>query len=136
MLVRDIMTQDVDIVDETEPLATVAAIMRDEDIGAVPVRSGETLFGVVTDRDIVVRALAGAQSLDNLVARDAMSDKVLYCREDWPTEAAAENMAQNQIRRLPVVDGEKRLVGIVSLGDVARGADGIAAGAALEAMSQ
>ena len=136
MLVRDIMTKNVDIIEETEPLTAIAQVMRDEEIGAVPIRNGDKLVGMVTDRDIVVRALARGQSVDNLLARDAMSDSVLYCREDWLAEDAAENMAKNRIRRLPVVDDEKNLVGIVSLGDVTRGTDSITTGEALEEISQ
>jgi CBS domain-containing protein len=123
MLVRDIMTKNVDVIEDTQPLTAIAQVMRDEDIGAVPVRNGDKLVGMVTDRDIVVRAIARGQSVDNLLARDAMSDRILYCREDWSADEAAENMAQNRIRRLPVVDDEKNLVGIVSLGDVTKGAD-------------
>lgn len=135
MFVRDIMTKNVDIIEETASLASVAQKMRDEDIGAVPIRNGDKLVGMVTDRDIVIRALASGQSADNLLARDAMTEKVLYCREDWSAEEAAENMAKNRIRRLPVVDGDKQLIGIVSLGDVTRAVDSAATGAALEQIS-
>ena len=135
MQVRDIMTKNVDIIEETEPLTSVAKKMRDEDIGAVPVRNGDKLVGMVTNRDIVIRALASGQSMDNLLARDAMTEKVLYCQEDWSAEEVAKNMAENRIRRLPVVDGDKQLVGIVSLGDVTRAVDIDATGAALEQIS-
>ena len=93
------------------------------DIGSLPVADGDRLVGFVTDRDIVVRALADSGG-PNSPVRDAMSERVLYCFEDESVESVAENMGRNQVRRLPVLTREKRLCGIVALGDIAnKGAD-------------
>lgn len=136
MNVGDIMTREVDLIDESELLVNVARMMRDEDIGSIPVRRGDKLVGIVTDRDIVIRALADERSFDELAAKDAMTDTVLYCFEEWSVEEAAANMAQNRIRRLPVVNSNRELVGILSLGDICRAVDIAAAGAALGEISK
>lgn len=130
MNVKNLMTKDVDLIEETEPLVNVARMMRDDDIGSVPVRNGDRLVGMVTDRDIVTRVLANGKNTQDMCARDAMTDRVLYCREDWSAEEAAANMAKNRIRRLPVLDENKQLVGIVSLGDISKTIDFSATGAA------
>lgn len=130
MNVKSLMTKDVELIEETEPLVNVARMMRDDDIGSVPVRNGDRLVGMVTDRDIVTRALADGKKAGELCAKDAMTDRVLYCREDWSAEEAAANMAKNRVRRLPVLDENKRLVGIISLGDISQTVDFSATGAA------
>ena len=135
MNVSDIMTREVDLIEEAEPLVNVARIMRDDDIGSIPVRDGDKLVGIITDRDIVVRALAAGKGLDGLTVKDAMTTTVLYCFEEWSVEEAAANMAQNRIRRLPVVNSSHELVGILSLGDICRAVDLSAAGAALGEIS-
>ena len=130
MNVKSLMTKDVDLIEETEPLVNVARMMRDDDIGSVPVRNGDRLVGMVTDRDIVTRVLADGKNVTDLCAKDAMTDRVLYCRENWSAEEAAANMAENRVRRLPVLDENKQLVGIVSLGDISKTVDLSATGAA------
>ena len=90
---------------------------------------------MVTDRDIVVRIVAGGQDVRTATAREAMSPKILYCFDDETVEAVLENMGDNQIRRLPVVNREKRLVGVVSLGDLSKAAKR-KAGEALKEISQ
>jgi CBS domain-containing protein len=109
--------------------------MRDEDIGSLPVVENERLVGMVTDRDIVVRAVAEGQDVRTATAREAMSPRILYCFDDQTVEEVLENMGEQQIRRLPVVDRDKRLVGVVSLGDLARSAKK-KAGDALKEISQ
>jgi CBS domain-containing protein len=93
--------------------------MRDEDIGVVPVTENDRMIGMVTDRDIVVRCVASG-SLDGATARTAMSPRVLYCYEDQSVNEILANMAEQQVRRMPVVSREKRLVGVVSLGDLSQ----------------
>lgn len=135
MQIRQIMTQKVSVVRPSADIEEVARTMRDEDIGSVPVVENERLIGMVTDRDIVVRILAGDQGSGSVTARDAMSPNVMYCFADQPVEEVLANMGDMQIRRLPVVDRDKRLVGVVSLGDLSKAA-AIEAGGALERISR
>lgn len=136
MKVKDVMTANVDVIDPAAKIAEASRRMRDEDIGALPVGEKDKLVGMVTDRDIVVRAVAEGKDPEKTTVREAMSDQVLYCFEDQSTEEVAANMGENQVRRLPVVNRDKRLVGIVSLGDLSsRGATG-EAGSALGEISE
>ncbi|MPZ09146.1 MAG: CBS domain-containing protein [Kiloniellaceae bacterium] len=136
MKIKDVMTREVDVVDPATMLAEVSRRMRDEDIGVLPVGEGDSLVGVITDRDIVVRAIAEGKDPTETAVREAMSEKVLYCFEDQSTVEIAANMSEKQIRRLPVVNRDKRLVGIVSLGDLATGGANREAGAALGEISK
>jgi CBS domain-containing protein len=110
--------------------------MRDADIGSTPVVDEDRLIGMVTDRDIVVRVVAGGGDPGTSTARDAMSPGILYCYADDSIEAVLENMGDQQIRRLPVVNRDKRLVGVVSLGDLSLTGKRRAAGEALQEISQ
>ena len=116
------MTPSPVTVDPQATLQEVATLMLEQDIGAVLVMDGDRPSGIITDRDIVIRALADGRDL-NTPVREAMTDRVLYCFEDDSIEDVAANMAQNQVRRLPVLNRDKRLVGIVALGDLATEAD-------------
>ena len=136
MQVKDVMTEEVDLIDPHMSLAEAARLMRDDDVGALPVGENDRLVGMVTDRDIVVRCVADGKDVTKTGVGEAMSIEVLYCYEDQPVEEIAANMGQNQVRRLPVLNRQKRLVGIVSLGDLATGGDGRAAGEALERISE
>jgi CBS domain-containing protein len=93
--------------------------MRDEDIGAIPIGENDKLIGMVTDRDITIKGLAYGRDVDSLTARDVMSGPILYCRADEDIDDAVRLMETHQVRRLPVIDENKRMVGILSLGDVA-----------------
>jgi CBS domain-containing protein len=135
MQIRDVMTSQVSVVKPEAALSEVARKMRDEDIGAVPVADADKLIGMVTDRDIVTRALAETSDVSRIRARDVMSPKVLYCMEDEAVVDVLENMREQQIRRLPVVNREKRLVGVVSLGDLSQ-AETHRAGDALAGISK
>jgi len=120
MQVKDIMTPDVKCADPETTLQEVAAKMRDLDVGAIPVCGhDDRLQGIVTDRDIIVRVVAEGLDCRAVRARDAMTPKVSYCFEDEDIAEAARKMEQSQIRRLVVLNRDKRLVGIVSLGDLA-----------------
>jgi CBS domain-containing protein len=122
MFVRDVMTSGVDVADPGSTLAEIARRMRDANIGFMPVGEDGVLIGTVTDRDIVLRGVADAKDVTATPVRDAMSPKVFYCFEDEAAEDAARNMGQHQVRRLPVVDREKRVIGVVSIGDLSRAA--------------
>ena len=135
MLVRDIMTRDVQLLAPDDTLLRAARRMRDDDIGSLPVAEGDRLVGYVTDRDGVVRGLAEGFSVDTHI-RDGMTDEVLYCFDDEEVEEVAVNMADNQVRRLPVLSREKRLVGIVALGDLATKGEDASAEDALEGVSR
>jgi len=136
MRIQDVMTADVSFVRPDTPILEIARKMRDGDIGATPVVEDERLVGMVTDRDVVVRVIAEGGDVRTKTARDAMSPGVLYCFVDQSVEEVLENMGDQQIRRLPVVDREKRLVGVVSLGDLALSGKRKAAGEALQEISQ
>jgi CBS domain-containing protein len=136
MRIQDVMTADVSFVRPDTPILEIARKMRDGDIGATPVVEDERLVGMVTDRDLVVRVIAEGGDVRTKTARDAMSPGILYCFVDESVEAVLENMGDQQIRRLPVVDREKRLVGVVSLGDLALSGKRKAAGEALQEISQ
>jgi CBS domain-containing protein len=117
MNVRDVMTPNPRTVSPDDSIQNAACIMRDEDIGVVPVVDNGRAVGMVTDRDIVVRAVADGGQLDRRI-RDIASSTVVSVSPDMSTREAAQLMSDHQIRRLPVVENE-RLVGIVSIGDLA-----------------
>jgi len=114
------MTREVRIATPGQSIREVAKIMAEIDAGAMPVGDNDRLVGMITDRDIAIRAVAQGKGPDTPV-RDVMStEQVLYCYEDEELDHVAKNMGSEQVRRLPVVNRDKRLVGIVSLGDVAQ----------------
>lgn len=117
MIIEEIMTRDVTTIRPEQSLLDAAELMRSRDVGSLPVHENDRLIGMITDRDIVVRGLT-----DNDVAgktvRDVMSEEVMYCRVGDQVESVATNMADLEMRRLPVVDDHKRLVGIVSLANM------------------
>lgn len=136
MQIKDVMTAQVTTIEPDTRLDQIARIMRDEDIGAVPVAENDRLVGMVTDRDIVLRGVAEGNDATQRTARDVMSAKILYCREDQSLEEVLKNMGDLQVRRLPVIDRQDRLVGIVSLGDLSREAKPNRAGESLKEISQ
>ncbi len=121
---KDVMSYDVQVISPEATLQEAAARMRDADCGMLPVGENDRMIGAVTDRDIIVRAVAEGKGGDTLV-REVMSEDVIWCYEDDTVEKGAEMMSRCQVRRLPVVNSDKRLVGIVSLGDFAVAADDI-----------
>jgi CBS domain-containing protein len=118
MQVSDVMTPNVHVVHPEQTLREVATAMAELDIGALPVGEKNRLVGMITDRDIVIRAIAGGMDPDTKV-RVVMSPQVKYCYEDEKVDHVAHNMGDIQVRRLPVMNRDKKLVGIVSLADVA-----------------
>jgi CBS domain-containing protein len=132
---KDVMTRHVEVVRPDAPLKEAAAKMADLDVGAIPVCDGERLVGMLTDRDITVRGVARGADPSSTPVRDVMSGAVRFVFEDEPIGQAASVMKRNNIRRLPVLDPNKRLAGIVSLGDLAKDADVGEAGEVLEDVS-
>ena len=122
MRVSEAMTREVRIATPGQSIRDVARLMADLDAGAMPVGENDRLVGMITDRDIAIRAVAEGKGPDTPV-REVMSSDVKYCYDDEDLEHVAENMGDIKVRRLPVVNREKRLVGIVALGDVARAED-------------
>lgn len=136
MLVKDAMTTEVDLIEPTTILCEAARIMRDDNVGILPVAEDDRLVGMLSDRDIVVRAIAQDKDTRSTPVREAMSSRVLYCYDDQSVDEVAANMSENQVRRLPVLNRDKRLVGIVSLGDVSVAGSARAAGEALEGIAE
>ena len=122
MKVKDAMHKGTVWVGPNATLPELAKKMRDNDIGALPVGENDRLIGMVTDRDIVVRALANGRDPDTLTARDVMTPGIEYCRASDELHAAIKKMEEKRIRRLTVLDDNKRLIGMLSLGDVSRSA--------------
>jgi CBS domain-containing protein len=117
MKVSKYMTRNVQLVTPTQSIRDAAKIMAELDAGALPVQQDDRLVGMITDRDIAVRAIAEGKSPDTPV-RDVMSEEVLYCFDDQEVKEIARNMGDVKVRRLPVVNRDKRLVGIISLSDL------------------
>jgi CBS domain-containing protein len=118
MKIKECMTRRVHTVGPDATIAEAARIMADNDVGALPVATPDRLIGMITDRDIAIRAVAEGLGSDTNV-RTIMSDEVMYCYDNEDIEDVLANMGDIQVRRLPVVDEDKRLVGIVSLSDLA-----------------
>ena len=118
MQVSKLMTRDVKLITPSQTIRDAAQMMLELDAGALPVQQDDRLVGMITDRDIAVRAVAEGKSPDTPVG-EIMSSEVLYCFDDQEIKDIARNMGEVKVRRLPVVNREKRLVGIVSLGDLA-----------------
>jgi CBS domain-containing protein len=118
MKVSKCMTRDVELVSPTQTIRDAAQMMAELDAGALPVQQDDRLVGMITDRDIAVRAVAQGKSPETPV-RDVMSPELLYCFDDQEIEDVSRNMGEVKVRRLPVVNRDKRLVGIISIGDLA-----------------
>ncbi|WP_354110018.1 CBS domain-containing protein [Bradyrhizobium sp. S3.12.5] len=114
------MTPSVHIADPNMTIREAARWMRADNVGALPVGENDRLVGMITDRDIVMRAVAEERSAGNTSVREVMSEGVCYCFEDDDVEGASQQMATHQVRRLPVLNRQKRLVGVVALADVSR----------------
>lgn len=116
---RDVMTREVITVAPSDTVRRAAQIMKDADIGSVPVCDGQRLQGMITDRDIAVRVVAAALPVDTTQASQAMTSEVLWCYEDDDIADVLDKMGDQQVRRIPVVDRDRKLTGIISLGDMA-----------------
>lgn len=118
--IKDVMSPNFKWMAPDSPVSQVAQAMRDMDIGFMPLAENDKMIGMVTDRDITVRAIAEGKDPANTAAREVMTPKTYYCYDDQDVEEVCNNMGEIQVRRLPVVNRDKRLVGIVSLGDLAQ----------------
>ena len=135
MRVSEAMSRDVRVANPGQSIRDVAKIMAEIDAGSMPVGENDRLVGMITDRDIAIRAVALGKGPDTPV-REVMSQEVKYVFDDEDLEHVAENMGDIQVRRLPVVNREKRLVGIVSLGDIAQKEDKKTVGEAVRGVSK
>lgn len=120
MQVRDAMTRDVRLATPAQTIRDVAKMMQEIDAGILPVEENDRIIGMITDRDIALRAVARGLGPDTPVREVMSTEKILYCFEDDDLDDVAKNMGDVKVRRLPVMDRNKRLVGIVSIGDLAQ----------------
>ena len=135
MKVRQAMHKNVEWREPNTTAAELAKVMRDEDIGSVPIGENDRLVGMVTDRDLVLRVLTHGGDASEVTARDIMSKGVIYCEDDDSVEEAIELMQKKQVRRLPVIDDDKRMVGMLSLGDISHAASQAKSGALVKSVS-
>jgi CBS domain-containing protein len=124
MKVKDAMHKGVEWVEPQTSLADVAKKMRKHDIGSIPVGENDRLVGMVTDRDIVLKGLVNSGDLSKMSAGDVMTKGIIYCRDNENLDDAIRIMEKKQVRRLPVINGKKKMVGMLSLGDVSNVAPG------------
>lgn len=118
--INEIMSTDVQLIEPDATLRRAAQLMQELDVGALPVCRGNVLLGMVTDRDITVRGVAAGMSPDTARVSEVMTDNLQFCTEDQDSAEVMRTMGEAQVRRLPVVNMDKELVGIVSIGDLAR----------------
>ena len=135
MKVSEVMTRDVQTVSPDQPVREAASFMLSADAGSIPVTEGERLIGMITDRDIAVRGIARGYGPDTPV-RELMTDDIVTARLDDDTDDIAARMSSAQVRRLPVIDDQERLCGIVSLGDLTQKGSDSAAEQALEGVTE
>lgn len=137
MKLKDIMTREVEIVRPDDSLQTAAQKMRYRNIGFLPVCEGERLIGVLTDRDIALRATADGVDPRTSLSRDWITTPIVYCFDDQDVDEAAQLMREHQIRRLVILSRDnKRLVGVVSLGDLAKNVEEKKSGEVLQEVSE
>jgi CBS domain-containing protein len=137
MQLKDVMTTKVQLTDPSAKLKDAAISMREGDFGLLPVGANDRLVGTITDRDITIRAVAEGKDPNATTVGDVMSEGIRYCFEDQEVEEAARLMSEAQVRRLPVLNRDKRLVGIVALADLATETPSSAsAGSALTGISR
>ena len=119
MKIKEIITPEPQCISPDATLVEAAEDMKSLDVGILPICENDRLVGTVTDRDIIVRAVAEGRDPHTTKVREVMSGKIIYCFDDQNVEDAASMMEKSQVRRLPVLDHDKRLVGIISIGDLA-----------------
>jgi len=135
MKVREAMRVGVKWADPGTSVVELAHMMRCHDVGAIPIGENDRLIGIVTDRDIVCRVVADRRDLTALTARDVMTKGVIWCLDDEELDDAVRIMEQRRVRRLPVIDQNKRMVGMLALGDISNSAPQRLAGEVLSAVS-
>jgi CBS domain-containing protein len=135
MKVKDVMHKGVEWAAPSTPVPDLARLMQKHDIGSIPVGENDRLIGMVTDRDIVCRGLANGKDVSKLTARDVMTSNIVWCHADEDLDDATRIMEDKKIRRLPVIDKNKRMVGMLSLGDISHSAKSKLSGEVLHAVS-
>lgn len=135
MQVREAMHAKAEWIEPDAPVSDVAKKMRDLDIGAVPVCEKDHVVGIITDRDITCRAVAGEADLSHLVAKDVMSKDIIFCRDTEDLQDAIHLMEDKKIRRMPVVSEEEKLVGMLTLGDISHATSQAVSGEVIKAVS-
>lgn len=135
MKVKQAMHKQAEWCDPSTPISELAKIMQSKDIGAIPIGENDKLVGMVTDRDIAIRGVANGRDTTKLTARDVMSEKIIYCTEEEDIEDAVRLMEEKKVRRLPVINAKKRMVGMLSLGDVSHAVGQSLSGELVKAVS-
>lgn len=135
MKIKDVMHKSIAWVELDTPIDQVVTKMRELDIGAIPVGEKDRLVGMITDRDIALRSFNGSKNPRDLKARDVMSKNVLFCKDTETLEDALQLMESKKVRRLPVLNEQKRMIGMLSLGDIAHAAPHAKSGAILAAIA-
>ncbi|MDK1494423.1 CBS domain-containing protein [Sinorhizobium sp. 7-81] len=135
MRVSEAMHSGVRWISPDTDLRTAARIMKDDDIGALPVGENDRLVGMVTDRDMALRAFANGHDVSSLTVRDVMTKEIVFCRTSESIEDAIHLMEEKKIRRLPVINEDKRMVGMLSLGDISHCSSREMTGELLKAVS-
>jgi len=118
MKVKDVMHKGTTCVEPDTPIREIAKHMRDSDVGAIPVKANGQLVGIITDRDIACRALGDSGDLPKMTAKNVMTKNVVCCSQDDDVRVVIQTMEAKQIRRLPVTDSHKTMIGMLSLGDI------------------
>lgn len=122
MKIKDLMHTGAEVHAPETPISAIAQTMKEKDVGAVPITDNNQLVGMITDRDLALRALANGTDWSKLTAKDVMTRNVATCQEDDSVQHAAQLMQARHVRRLPVLDRNKTVVGMLSLGDISHGA--------------
>jgi CBS domain-containing protein len=136
MQIKEVMTPSPEVISPEATLAEAATMMKRLDVGSLPVGNNDSIVGWITDRDITIRATAEHRNPDAAVVQEAMSPAVVFCTESDDVDGCARLMEEKQIRRLPVLNADRRLVGIVALGDLAVSPDKKLAGEILQKVSE
>ena len=135
MKVKDAMHKGVEWVAPTTTVLDLAKMMQKHDIGAIPIGENDKLIGMVTDRDIVCRGLTNGKDISKVTAREIMTPAIIWCHADEDLDDATRIMENKKVRRLPVIDKNKRMVGMLSLGDVSHAGKSKISGEVLQAVS-
>jgi CBS domain-containing protein len=136
MQARDLMTTNVECIDPGMGVQDAARRMKSLDVGFLPVCEQDRLIGTLTDRDIVLRAVAEGKDIKSVRARDIMTTEVFWCYDDQSSEEIAEYLAEKEIRRVLILDHNKRLVGVISIGDLAKGGEEEKTGQAIREIAE
>ncbi|MDP4034123.1 MAG: CBS domain-containing protein [Pseudorhodobacter sp.] len=135
MEISKIMHQNVDWVEADTPVSEVAKIMQRDDVGAIPVGKNDRLIGMITDRDLALRVIADGRDIKTTRAEDVMTPGIIFCQTHQTVEDAIYLMEQKKIRRLPVLNAKKRMVGMLSMGDISHASSRELSGELAQAVS-